>query len=141
MAPPVELVQPGQPLYRIANLDTLDLRAYVAASQLAGIRIGQQAEVRVDGEDGDLRVIAGRVTWISATAEFTPTPIQTRDERADLVYAVRVRVPNPDGTLKIGMPADVVFRGPGEAADPPAAVREQARGAQAVQGLASKDGS
>ncbi len=119
-----EVVQPGQPLYRIADLDTLDLRAYVAAPELAGIRIGQPAEVRVDAGDGGLRVIPGRVTWISASAEFTPTPIQTRDERADLVYAVRVRVPNPDGTLKIGMPADVVFRAPTDGdADPAAAAR------------------
>lgn len=107
-----EVVQPGQPLYRIADLDTLDLRAYVTGGQLARIRLGQRAEVRVEGGEGELLALPGIVTWISASAEFTPTPIQTRDERADLVYAIRLRVANPDGRLKIGMPADVVFGEP-----------------------------
>ena len=116
-----EVVQPGQPLYRIADLDTLDLRAYVTGDQLSRVRLGQPAEVRIDAGGGDLLALAGRVSWISATAEFTPTPIQTRDERADLVYAVRVRVPNPNGRLKIGMPADVAFRDPPRArSDAPA---------------------
>jgi HlyD family secretion protein len=114
-----EVVQPGQPLYRIADLDTLDLRAYVTGAQLADIQLGQPAEVRIDSGEGDLRTLPGIVAWISSTAEFTPTPIQTRDERADLVYAVRVRVPNPDGALKIGMPADVVFRSPEAPEDEP----------------------
>ncbi|HEX5829365.1 MAG TPA: HlyD family efflux transporter periplasmic adaptor subunit [Gemmatimonadaceae bacterium] len=103
-----EVVQPGQPLYKIADLDTLELRAYVTGEQLAAVRLGQQVQVRVD--DGDaLRTIPGTVTWVSPTAEFTPTPVQTRDERADLVYAVKIRVPNRDGALKIGMPGDVTF--------------------------------
>jgi HlyD family secretion protein len=122
-----EMVQPGQPLYRVADTDTLDLRAYVTGTQLARIRVGQPAEVRVDGGEGDLFALPGTVTWISSSAEFTPTPIQTRDERADLVYAVRVRVPNPDGMLKIGMPADVVFRAVGTAAEErPDGVRNEA---------------
>lgn len=104
-----EVVQPGQPLYKIASLDTLDLRAYVSGAQLASLRLGQPAEVRVDRRDGSLRTVRGTVTWVSSSAEFTPTPVQTRDERADLVYAVKVRVANPDGALKIGMPADVTF--------------------------------
>jgi HlyD family secretion protein len=104
-----EIVQPGQPLYRIADLDTLVLRAYVSGQQLSSVRLGQPARVRIDGGDGELRTLAGRVTWISPSAEFTPTPIQTRDERADLVYAVKVAVPNPRGALKIGMPGDVTF--------------------------------
>ncbi len=102
-----ETVQPGQPLYRIANLDTLTLRAYVSESQLHAIRVGQQVQVNVDGGDGKLIAIPGRLSWISAKAEFTPTPVQTRDERADLVYAVKVLVPNRGGVLKIGMPADI----------------------------------
>jgi HlyD family secretion protein len=102
------VVQPGQPLYKVADLDTLELRAYVTGEQLASVRLGQRVQVRVD--DGDaLRTIPGTVTWVSATAEFTPTPVQTRDERADLVYAVKIRVPNPDGALKIGMPGDVTL--------------------------------
>jgi HlyD family secretion protein len=104
-----EVVQPGQPLYKIADLDTLELRAYVTGNQLAVVRLGQQVEVRVDQGNGRLRNLPGTVTWISSTAEFTPTPVQTRDERAELVYAVKVRVPNADGALKIGMPGDVTW--------------------------------
>ncbi len=107
-----EVVQPGQPLYKIADLDTLDLRAYVTGDQLASVRLGAPATVRVDRADGKLASTSGIVTWISSTAEFTPTPVQTRDERADLVYAVKIRVANPDGALKIGMPADVSFGAP-----------------------------
>jgi len=102
-----EVVQAGQPLYRIANLDTLVLRAYVSESQLTSIRVGQTAQVRVDRGSGQLMTLPGTVSWISSTSEFTPTPVQTRDERADLVYAVKVRVPNRDGVLKIGMPGDL----------------------------------
>ena len=105
-----ELVQPGQPLYRIANLDTLTLRAYVSETQLHSLRLGGQVEVRIDSGNGNTSALAGTITWISSKAEFTPTPIQTRDERADLVYAVKVRVPNARGLLKIGMPADVTLR-------------------------------
>jgi len=102
-----EFVQVGQPLYKIADLDTLELRAYVTEPQLARLRIGQHAAVSVDAGGGARRVLDGTVSWISSQAEFTPTPIQTRDERANLVYALKIRVPNPDGILKIGMPADV----------------------------------
>lgn len=106
-----ELVQIGQPLYRIANLDTLTLRAYVSARQLPAVRLGQRVAVHVDRGDDGLRTLPGTVTWIASEAEFTPTPIQTRDERVDLVYAIKVSVPNPEGALKIGMPADVTFSG------------------------------
>ncbi len=105
-----ELVQPGDALYRIATLDTLVLRAYVSETQLAHVRLGQPARVRVDRDGGTL-VLPGTVSWISAKAEFTPTPVQTKDERADLVYAVKIVVANPAGALKIGMPADVRFGG------------------------------
>jgi HlyD family secretion protein len=103
-----EVVQAGQPLYKIADLDTLVLRAYVTQPQLSALRLGQAVSVRVDRGDG-LLALPGTVTWVSSKAEFTPTPVQTRDERADLVYAVKVRVPNRDGALKIGMPGDVAF--------------------------------
>ena len=102
-----EVIQPGQPLYRIANLDSLTLRAYVTEEQLHAIKLGQQVQVNVDGGDGKLIPLPGKVQWISAKAEFTPTPVQTRDERADLVYAVKISVPNRGGILKIGMPADI----------------------------------
>lgn len=104
-----EIVQAGQPLYRIANLDTLILRAYVAEGQLSSIRLGQSVLVQVDQGAGKLLSMPGVVRWIAAKAEFTPTPVQTRDERADLVYAVKVYVANPRGALKIGMPADLAL--------------------------------
>ena len=105
-----EFVQPGQPLYKIANLDTVDLRAYITEAQLADVRIGQSAQVTVDVGNKQRGVVTGTVSWIASTAEFTPTPIQTRDERTNLVYAIKIRLPNPNGILKIGMPADVELR-------------------------------
>jgi HlyD family secretion protein len=104
-----EMIQTGQALYRVADLDTLTLRAYVTGAQLAAVTLGARATVQIDGADGTLTTREGTITWISARAEFTPTPVQTRDERADLVYAVKIRVGNPDGALKVGMPADVTF--------------------------------
>lgn len=103
-----EVVQSGQPLYRIANLDTVELRAYVTEPQLPQARLGHVVQVTVDAA-GTRRTIGGVVSWVSSQAEFTPTPIQTRDERSNLVYAIKVRVPNRDGALKIGMPADVAL--------------------------------
>ena len=104
-----EFVQPGQPLFRLANLDSLTLRAYVTEPQLSQLRIGQRVAVSVDRPEGARLTVPGTVTWVAAKAEFTPTPVQTRDERADLVYAVKIRVANRNGLLKIGMPADVAL--------------------------------
>ena len=104
-----ENVQPGQPLYKIADLSAVDVRAYVSETQLSSVKMGQHMQVTFDTAPGERRSAAGAVTWISRQAEFTPTPTQTRDERADLVYAIKVRVPNQDGALKIGMPVDVDF--------------------------------
>lgn len=104
-----EVVQSGQPLYRVANLDTLTLRAYIGAQQLAAVKLRQRVKVNVDKGDGQLLTLPGVVSWIASKAEFTPTPIQTREERADLVYAIKVSVPNQRGLLKIGMPADVTL--------------------------------
>lgn len=101
-----EQVQLGEPLYKIANLDTMELRAYVTEPQLAGFKVGQAVTVSVDA-GATRRAIPGTVSWVSPTAEFTPTPIETRDERVNLVYAIKIRLPNPNGLLKIGMPADV----------------------------------
>jgi HlyD family secretion protein len=102
-----EFVQTGQPLYKIANLDTLELRAYVSETQLAGVKIGQSVLVSIDTGSKSRRTLIGVVSWVSSQAEFTPTPIETRDQRTNLVYAIKVRVPNTNGVLKIGMPADV----------------------------------
>jgi HlyD family secretion protein len=104
-----EVVQAGQPLYRIANLASVEVRAFVTEPQLARIRLGQAAVVSIDAGRDRHQAMQGVVSWISSQAEFTPTPIQTREERADLVYAVKIRVPNEGGVLKIGMPADVQF--------------------------------
>lgn len=109
-AKPGEFVQPGQPLYKIAGLDAVDVRAYVTQPQLALVKIGRPAQVTFDAGAGR-QTVSGTVSWTSAQAEFTPTPIQTREERADLVYAIKIRVPNANGALKIGMPADVQFTG------------------------------
>ena len=103
-----EMVQPGQPLYTIADLSTVDVRAYITEPQLSSVRVGQQARVTFDA-GSDRRTLTGTLSWIAARAEFAPTPIQTRDERADLVYAVKIRVANPEGALKIGAPVDVEF--------------------------------
>lgn len=102
-----EVVQSGQPLYKIADVDTLIMRAYITEKQLSSVRLGQRVQVHVDQGGGRLLTLPGVVRWVSSKAEFTPTPIQTRDERADLVYAVKIYVPNPKGVLKIGMPGDV----------------------------------
>ena len=103
-----EFVQPGQPILKLASLDAVDVRAYVTETQLASVKVGQAAQVTFDAGRGR-QSVSGNVSWTSAQAEFTPTPIQTRDERADLVYAVKIRVPNNGGALKIGMPVDVMF--------------------------------
>jgi HlyD family secretion protein len=80
------------------------------------------------------RPLAGRVSWISSRAEFTPTPVQTRDERSELVYAIKVRVPNPDGRLKIGMPADVTLGAPVAARAPARAATAAGRPVRTAQG-------
>lgn len=103
-----EFVQPGKPLYSIAPLDTLILRAYVAGNQLGSFKVGDRVNVHVDGPSG-LATLPGTIAWMSDQAEFTPTPVQTRDERTSLVYAIKVRVANRDGLLKIGMPGDLSF--------------------------------
>lgn len=109
---PGELVQVGTPLFKMAALDTLVLRAYLSGAQLAQVALGQTLTVRVDAGGDSLRVLQGRVTWIAPTAEFTPTPIQTRDERVTQVYAVKLAVPNGDGRLRLGMPAEVSLTQP-----------------------------
>ena len=114
-AEPGEFVQQGHPLYKLAIVDSMELRAYVTEPQLARIKIGQPAEVTIDAGARQRTTHTGKVTWISSEAEFTPTPVQTREERADLVYAIKIVVPNHDGLFKIGMPADVRFTSQAEA--------------------------
>lgn len=109
-AEPGELSTFGKPLYKIADLHQLILRAYVAGDQLGNIKIGQTVKVAIDAPDGKMEQHEGKVTWISSKAEFTPKIIQTHDERINLVYAVKVSVENPDGRLKIGMPGELTFK-------------------------------
>jgi len=97
-----EITSNGKPLYKIADLSTLNLRAYVTGDQLPQIKLGQRVTVFVDSGAKNYRKLAGTITWVSDKAEFTPKTIQTKDERANLVYAMKVRVKN-DGYLKIGM--------------------------------------
>jgi HlyD family secretion protein len=105
---PGEFVQAGQPLFKLASLDSLTFRAYVGNAQLTQLRLGQEVRVGVDRADS-MATFPGRVTWIASSAEFTPTPIQTRDERADQVYAVKITVANPEGRLRIGMPGELTI--------------------------------
>jgi HlyD family secretion protein len=103
-----EMVPSGKPLYKIADLSTLVLRAFVAGNQFANLKGDQKVTVLVDSTENEYKEYEGVVEWISNKAEFTPKTIQTKDERANLVYAVKIRVKN-DGLLKIGMYADVKF--------------------------------
>lgn len=96
----------GKPLYKIADLEVLTLRVYISELQLSDIELGQEVQVKLDSKQEEIRSYPGRIKWISSTAEFTPKTIQTREERANLVYAVDVEVKN-DGALKIGMPAEM----------------------------------
>lgn len=102
-----ELASPGQALCKIANMDELILRAYLSGKQLSSVKTGQSVKVLFDVEEG-LEELIGVVSWISSRAEFTPKIIQTREERVNLVYAIKVKVPN-NGALKIGMPGELIF--------------------------------
>ncbi|MCD8072880.1 MAG: HlyD family efflux transporter periplasmic adaptor subunit [Alistipes sp.] len=103
-----EYTSTGMPLFKIADVQDMILRVYVIAPQLTQLQIGQQVKVYSDFGDNGSREYTGTVTWISDQAEFTPKTIQTKDERANLVYAVKISVPN-DGYLKIGMYGDINF--------------------------------
>lgn len=104
-----ELVSPGKALYKIANTDKMELKVYVSGEQLPSIALGDSADVMIDSTGGRLHKIPGIVSWISSQVEFTPKIIQTREERVNMVYAIKVTVIN-DGHLKIGMPGEVVFK-------------------------------
>lgn len=103
-----EITAPGKPLYKIADLSSLNLRAYVTGNQLPKIKLQQAVKVMVDNGEGGYSEHSGTITWISSKAEFTPKTIQTKEERQNLVYAIKVKVPN-DGYLKIGMYGEVVL--------------------------------
>lgn len=103
-----EVTAVGKPLYKIADLSMMTLRAYINGDQLGQIKLGQKVKVFVDKGDGEQKELNGEIYWVSSKAEFTPKTIQTKDERANLVYAIKVKVIN-DGYLKIGMYGEVKF--------------------------------
>lgn len=97
-----ELATQGRALFKVADIEHMFLRAYITASQLTQVKIGQAVKVYADFGEKEMKEYSGTITWISDKSEFTPKTIQTRDERANLVYAVKVAVKN-DGYLKYGM--------------------------------------
>jgi len=103
-----ELVAMGKPLYKVADLSEIILRAYLTNNQLAQAKLNQKVNVLTDDGKGGSKSYEGTITWISSKAEFTPKTIQTKDERANLVYATKINVKN-DGFLKIGMYGEVVM--------------------------------
>ncbi len=103
-----EIAAPGRALYKIADLSVMELKVYVSGTQLPAVKQGQQVEVLIDKDQKTNLKMSGVVSWISPKAEFTPKIIQTKEERVNLVYAIKIRVPN-DGSLKIAMPAEVNF--------------------------------
>jgi HlyD family secretion protein len=103
-----ELVGAGSPIVRIADLSQMNLKVYVTEDQLSSIRLGAECSVYIDGEE-ELKEYQGVITWISSESEFTPKMIQTKKERVNLVYAVKIKVEN-DGSIKTGMPGEVVFQ-------------------------------
>lgn len=103
-----ELAAPGKPVLKMADLSNLELKVYVSGSQLSGVKLGNEAKIRIDSGEKELQELTGKISWISAESEFTPKIIQTKEERVKLMYAVKVMVAN-NGNLKIGMPGEVVF--------------------------------
>jgi HlyD family secretion protein len=103
-----EFVTLGKSLYKVANLEEMNLRVFVSGSQLPQLKLGQKIEVLIDSNAKENKKYEGIISWISSTAEFTPKIIQTKEERVNLVYAVKVKVKN-DGYIKIGMPGEINF--------------------------------
>ncbi len=100
-----ELAVPGKPVYKVADLSVMKLKAYVSGDQLPQIKIGEKVDVVYDKTKTENNTVEGTIIWISSTAEFTPKTIQTKEERVNLVYAVKIAVKN-DGSVKIGMPGE-----------------------------------
>lgn len=106
-----ELTSAGKALYKIADLSEMTLRAYITGVQLSQIKLNQQVKVLIDNGADKYKELPGTITWISDKAEFTPKTIQTKEERANLVYAIKIKVRN-DGYLKIGMYGEVILNNP-----------------------------
>jgi len=103
-----EMAVLGRPLYKIADISTIILRAYITGDQLQQVKIGQKVKVFTDDGKGGYKETEGLITWVNDKSEFTPKTIQTKNERANLVYAIKVKVKN-DGYLKIGMYGEVIW--------------------------------
>jgi HlyD family secretion protein len=103
-----EMAIAGKALYKIADLSDIILRVYISANQLPQVKLNQKVKVHTDDGSGGFREDEGTITWISDKAEFTPKTIQTKDERANMVYAVKIKMKN-DGTYKIGMYGEINF--------------------------------
>ena len=103
-----EFATPGKPLFKMGDIRQMYLRAYVTSAQLQQVRVGQKVRVQADYGNGQKKAYEGTVSWISSRSEFTPKTILTDDERADLVYAVKIAIEN-DGFVKIGMYGEVKF--------------------------------
>ena len=104
-AEPNEITAFGKPLYKIADISEMTLRVYISETQLSQIKVGQKVTVKIDAEK-EMKSFPGTISWIASSAEFTPKVVQTKEERVNLVYAVKVNVKN-EGILKIGMPAEM----------------------------------
>ncbi len=104
-AEPNEVTAFGKPIYKIADISEMTLRVYVSETQLSQIKVGQNVTVKIDAEK-EMKSFPGTISWIASSAEFTPKIVQTKEERVNLVYAIKVNVKN-DGSLKIGMPAEM----------------------------------
>ncbi len=104
-AEPGEVTTYGKPLYKIADISEMTLRVFVSETQLPQLKIGQEVSVKIDSIE-EMKSYKGTISWIASQAEFTPKIIQTKEERVNLVYALKVKVKN-DGSLKIGMPAEM----------------------------------
>jgi HlyD family secretion protein len=103
-----EVVSPGQPVIRVAELANTWVRGYISETNLGRVRLGQPATITVDSYPD--KKFSGTLTFISPVAEFTPKTVETRELRVDLVYRIKVQVDNPEGLLKIGMPADIYLQ-------------------------------
>ncbi|MBX7140436.1 MAG: HlyD family efflux transporter periplasmic adaptor subunit [Chitinophagales bacterium] len=103
-----EVTAMGKPLYKIADMSVMELKAYITGDQFAKVKLGQKVKVLVDDGSSKYRTYEGEVDWISNKSEFTPKTIQTKNERANLVYAIKIKVKN-DGYIKIGMYGEVKF--------------------------------
>ena len=106
---PNELAFQGKPLFKIADLTNMFIKVYVSEDMLSSLRLNQDVTINLDMQNGKEKQFKGKISWISPKAEFTPKMIQTKNERVNLVYAVKVSFTN-DGSAKIGMPGDVIFK-------------------------------